>query len=374
MMRLAMRNLLHDKLRLAVTLIGIVIAIVLITIQIGLLLGFATMTSNLIDNSEADLWVCSRYVQSVDVGIPFSTRALYRVLATPGVASAENLIIRLADWKRPNGGEEKVTVIGFQPEGDMAGPWNVVAGTTQSLKTTGHVFADLSYRDKLALTDLGQAVEIGTRRARVVGFTEGIRAFNTLPYVFTSVKNAREYTRLAEDQTVYILVRALPGTEARLVKEELEARLPDLAVYTTEEFSRKTRFYWTFTTGVGLALFISTLVGLVAGIVVVGQTLYATTMDHLREFGTLKAIGASNWYVCGVIVQQAVAVAAIGYPIGIVLSLMVVEVSRRNGATILVPPAVMAGMFAVALVMCVSASIASINKVLYLDPALAFKQ
>ena len=216
-------------------------------------------------------------------------------------------------------------------------------------------------------------VEIQGRRARVVGFTQGIRSFTTSPYVFTSFKNALGYGLLREDQTLFILVKAAPGTDVRVLQRTLAARISDVDVFTTAEFSGKTRFYWMFTTGAGIAVLLAAVMGLIVGVVVVAQTIYATTMDHLREFGTLKAMGASNRYIYRVILRQAVLSAVIGYMLALVASVFVVRASASGGAAILLPWELAAAMFFVALAMCIGASVVSINKVTKLDPAMVFK-
>src|SRR5690606_3496210 len=104
------------------------------------------------------------------------------------------------------------------------------------------------------------------------------------------VKSAREYAMLGSDRAKHVLVKLVEGADREAVKAELATRLQGVDVYTAEEFSRRTRFYWMFTTGAGLALLVASFVGLIVGFVVVAQTLYATTIDHLREFGTLRAI------------------------------------------------------------------------------------
>jgi len=373
MASLAWRNLFHDKVRLSVTLTGIVFAIVLIVVQVGLFIGFTSTTSALIDHSGADLWVMADRVPYLEQANPFSERKLYQVLATPGVASAEKYIARFSDWQRPDGGHEGIIIVGFNPDNPLGGPWNLVAGRPEDVKSPDAVLLDTFYREKLGVTHLGQVVEIQGRRARVVGFTQGIRSFTTSPYVFTSFKNALGYGLLREDQTLFILVKAAPGTDVRALQRTLAAHLEDVDVFTTAEFSGKTRFYWMFTTGAGIAVLLAAVMGLIVAVVVVAQTIYATTMDHLREFGTLKAMGASNRYIYRVIIQQAVLSAVIGYVLALVASLFIVRASASGGAAILLPWELGAAMFFVALAMCIGASIVSINKVTKLDPAMVFK-
>jgi putative ABC transport system permease protein len=370
---LARRNLFHDKIRLAVTLTGITFAVVLVVVELGLFLGFTTTTSGLIDHSQADLWVASRHIPYIEQGAPFSERKLYQVRATPGVASAEKYIARFANWKRPDGGHESVQVVGFNTDQAMGGPWNIVSGSVADLKTPDAILVDDLYWKKLGITHLGQVFEINGYRARVVGTTHGIRSFTTSPYIFTTFKNAQSFTGLEEDQTEFILVRAQPGFSLQQLQGNLESRVHDVDVLTTTQFSSMTRFYWMFTTGAGVAVLLAALLGLVVGVVVVTQTIYATTMDHLREYGTLKAIGAPNSYVYRVILQQAGMSAVLGYVMGITVSLFVVHGAQQGGAAILLPWPMALLIFGLTLLMCAIAAAVSINKVTHLDPAMVFR-
>ena len=172
---------------------------------------------------------------------------------------------------------------------------------------------------------------------------------------------------------MFILVKAGAGGEPEQVRHDLLDHVKDVEVFTTPEFSRMTTFYWMFTTGAGVAVLIAAVLGLVVGFVVVAQTIYATTMDHLREFGTLKAMGAPNSYVYKVIMKQAAISAVIGYVLGMIVSVFVVHASQKGGAAILMPPPMAVGMFFLTLFMCVGAALVSINKVTRIDPAMVFK-
>ena len=372
---LARRNLFHDRIRFAVTLTGIVFALVLIIIQFGLFLGFTTTTSNNIDHSGADIWIVFHGVGYFDTGRMFSERKFYEVLSVPGVRQAEKYIQNFAYWKKPDGGVENVQVIGFHPGSGLGEPWNVVEGSVLAVKLEDGVIVDELYKEKLGVSKIGDRVEIGDHRARVVGFTRGIRSFTTSPFVYTSFKNALNYTRpeAREDQLAYILVTVAPGARSREVLESLRARLTDVDIYTREEFSRRTRFYWMFTTGAGLAVLTAALMGLVVGVAVVAQTIYAATMDHIREYGTLKAMGATNGYLYRVLIEQAAWSAVLGYAFAMFAAHFIVQASEKGGALILLPPAMKIAMLVLAVFMCIAAALVSINKVTRLDPAMVFR-
>jgi putative ABC transport system permease protein len=371
---LAQRNLLHDKVRLAVTLTGIVFAVVLIVVELGLFVGFTVTTSSVIDRSKADLWIVSKNTPYIEQGLAFSERKYYQVLATPGVASAEKYIAHWTQWRNRDGAEEGVQIVGFDTHASsLGGPWNLVAGNLADLRTPDAIIIDEIYKKKLGVHNIGDVCEISGRRARVVGFTRGIRSFTTSPYIFTDFKNAQAYTGLAADQTGFILVKAKPGTDLQQLRRELEARVRDVDVLPTAKFSSMTRIYWMFTTGAGVAVLIAALLGLIVGVVVVAQTIYATTMDHIREYGTLKAMGAANSYIYRVIITQAGISAVVGYTLAMLVSVFIVRASASGGAAILLPWQMAVGIFFLTLAMCVVAAMVSINKVTSIDPAMVFK-
>ena len=144
---LAQRNLFHDKVRLTVTLTGIVFAVVLIVVELGLFVGFTVTTSGLVDHYNADLWITSKHVPYVELGVPFSERKLYQVRAVPGVEEAQKVVSRWAQWKRADGREESVQIVGLNPDSVMERPWNLVQGSVQDLKQPDAIIMDDMYKE-----------------------------------------------------------------------------------------------------------------------------------------------------------------------------------------------------------------------------------
>lgn len=374
MSNLAWKNLIHDKVRLAVTLTGTVFALVLILVQFGLFLGFMDTTSNVVANSKADLWVAATGIPHVNGGAPIPARKRYQVLAVAGVQMAEKYLLQFSTWKLPEGSQETVQVVGFNLDAPVGGPWEITQGALDDLRGEDTVLIDEAYRVKLGVTGLGHVTEINGHRARVVGFTRGVLSFTTAPYVFTSFKNGLNYFgNLRPDESLFLLVRVAPGASVNAVKRAIQEQVSGVEVFTNDEMRRKTQFYWLFSTGAGITTLLGAALGLVVGIVVVAQTIYASTVDHIREFGTLKAMGAANSVIYRVIILQAVISAVAGYAVAIVIGWAVARNSAETGAEILLPPEMAAGTFAAALLMCILASVVSIRKATSIDPALVFK-
>lgn len=370
---LARRNLFHDKVRFAVTLTGIVFSVVLSSIQLGLFVGFNRATADVIAHSGADIWVMSRGVAYLESAIDFSEQRRYRVLQVPGVAAAQPHVVVFSPWTKPDGGVENVMIVGVDPPGGMGGPWNLVQGTPEVLNQPDAIIVDELYLGKLGVARVGQEAEINGTRARLAGLTHGIRTFTTAPVVFTTIDRARRFLRLSPDSTFYLLVRVAPGADPAVVAQAIEREVPDTTALTTAEWEQRTREYWMFGTGAGVTVLIAAGLGLLVGLVVVAQTIYAATVDHIREYGTLKAMGASNGYLYRVIVQQAVVSAVTGYLLAMAVAIPVSQLSQAGTTAILLPWTLVGSLFLFTVVMCVLASVISINKVMRLEPALVFR-
>jgi putative ABC transport system permease protein len=374
---LAWRNLLHDRVRFAVTLTGIVFSVLLSAIQLGLFVGFTRATSEVITHSGADVWVRSKGVTHLETSAPFLERRRHQVLEVPGVAGADPYIVRFGNWTKRDGSVEGVLVIGLDPAGAVGRPWSLVRGRVEDLAQAGAVIVDELYADKLGVHDIGDTGEIYGVRARVVGFTRGIRSFTTAPPVFTRHVQAQRYLGLEQGettgQTMYLLVRAASGVDPAALARRIEAAVPHVTAQTTDDWRSTQTNYWMFGTGAGVTVLIAAWLGLLVGIVVVAQTIYAATVDHLKEFGTLKAMGATNGYIYRVIVEQAVISALGGYAMGMTAAQGLAAASQRGTTAIILPWPLTVALFGITVGMCVLASVVSIHKVTRLDPAIVFK-
>ncbi len=371
---LAWRNLAHDRSRLVVTMVGIVFAVVLIAIQLGLYLGFIDTTTTIIRHSRADLWIVAKGTRNFEVTVPIHEREAYLARSVPGVARVEGLMVQFMPWKKPTGGDESVILIGSDLNSGLVGPWNLVEGDLESLRRPDAVAVDRLFADKLGIEGPGDQVEINRHRARVVALTDGIRSFTTSPWIFTSARTAQAMSGFDSSQWNYLIATLEPDQDPHRVRDALRAAIPRADVYTVEELANTTRDYWLLTTGAGASVLVSALLGLLVGSVIVAQVLYATTVDHLSEFGTLRAMGAPGGFIYRVILSQAAISATIGHLIGIAIALGISKASEAGSLLILVTPSLALGLYLVTLAMCMGASIISIRKAMTIDPAMVFQR
>jgi len=369
---LAKKILLHDRVKFVVASAGVSISVMLVLVQIGLYAGFMQTASTLIDHSHADVWVTRQAAENFDFSSPLDDRTYYRVASTPGVARAERMILAFAQMKLDDGGDLGIQVIGIEHGARLMGPWNVVAGDRARLGEPGAITIDRSEYAKLKIRDVGHRTEIFGARAEVVALTDGIRSFTTSPLIFTDLQSARTFVRYGAEMENYVLVQIAPGADATAVRDALRT-IPHVDAYTTAEMSARTQTYWSSRTGIGATFFMTAILSVIVGLVVVGQILYNGTLQHLREYGTLKAMGAKNGAVVRVIVYQALISAAVGFVVGGGLAFGAQASMKGANLIVALSPSLFVATAVVTVVMCALASMLSIIKVLRLDPASVFK-
>jgi putative ABC transport system permease protein len=372
MWSLARKILFHDRVKFGVASAGVSISVLLIMVQLGLYLGFMGNASNLIDHSHADIWVVSKGSENFDFAAPMDDRTFYRVAGTPGVERAEQFILAFGMFKLPEGGDQGVQVVGVERGSRLFSLWNVFSGDPRRMAENDGIVVDRSEFKKLKIDALGARREITGTKSHVIALTNGIRSFTSSPFVFTNIDTARSYSRLGAHDITYVLVAAAPGVDVEDLTRRLN-RIPNVDAYTKKGLSERTREYWSSRTGVGVAFFSTAILGIIIGLVVVGQILYNGTLEHLKEYGTLKAMGAKNATVIRVILNQAFISAGVGFLAGGALSVLTRTYMKSVDMTVLLPPSLIVGTALLTVLMCALASLLSILKVLRLDPATVFK-
>ena len=372
--KLASRNLLQDRLRFIGTVVGIVFSIVLVTIQLGLFLSFERMVTGMVDHASADLWVGARGTKCFEDPslLDIKDRALAQ--SVPGVAEVTPVVIGFTEWSVPAGGSTPVFVIGSDTNTPGLHPWNFVSGDLASLNAPHAVAIDRTYFDRLGVTKAGDSAEIREQKVDVAAVTNGIRSFTTTPYVFTPLARAQSYIGTPTDRISYLLVHVAPGADVEAVRGQLLTKLSGVEVLTPALFRERSRNFWLFGTGAGAALFAGALLGAIVGTVIVAQTLYSSTKDHLSEFATLRAIGSSSGYINKVIICQALLNSVAGFSVAALIGLIVVRATAETALPIVMNPELTLGLFVLTVLMCVTSAIAAIVQILRIDPAVAFRQ
>jgi len=173
--------------------------------------------------------------------------------------------------------------------------------------------------------------------------------------------------------TSYIVVKLKPGADAEAVRAELGRRLPYNDVFTSAAWAERSRSYWIENTGLGFNAFLTVFLGCLVGVVVVAQTLYTSTMEHLKEFGTVKAIGGSNLDIYRMLGKQATVAAVVGFVLGYLPAQFLKPVIASAGLKLIIAPELVLIVLVGTIALCLASALVSFRKVAGIDPALVFR-
>jgi putative ABC transport system permease protein len=374
MVDLARKNLLHDKLRFMITVSGVAFAVTLVLVQVGLFAGLLDNSTITINHLNADLWITSHNTPNVDFAHTYPESYVERVRSVPGVQRADNLIVWFMQMSLPNGAQEGTEVYALENAEKWNFPWSYSGARLADLRRGPYFFLDDSARKRFGPFSIGEYREIVGYRMQIIGQTNGARSFTTTPLTFMDYDRIQAMSpQLLRGNTTYTVVKLARGADAGAVCREIQRRLPYNDVYTGAEWARRSRNYWIESTGLGLNMYLTVFLGCLVGVVVVAQTLYTSTMEHLKEFGTVKAIGGSNLLIYRIVGQQASIAAVFGFIIGGAMALLLQPALSKVQLNMVLTPAFGAVVFLGTLVLCLAASAISFRKIAAIDPALVFR-
>ena len=370
MRRIAIQSLLFDRGKLVASLLGVALATTLAFVQIGLYRGFEISASTVIQHVGGDLWVIPAGIDVLDNAQVMSPGPRQLLLSHPCVADVRAVIYGFVLMQKPSGTRSTALIVAVEPRPGREVPWAVAGGSVAALDQPLRVSVDRTDLRKLELPPdaLGAKFEVSNREVVVAAVTEGIRSFTLNPYLFTSLTNARRLVNLSENQAMYYTIDlAEPGCAADLV--QWMKGQPDVRLLDTAGWIRKTEDYWVGGSGAGTALGFSALLGLIVGGVIVGQTLYSMTKEHLLELATLKALGARPAELAGFVLWQVAVLATVGGATGFAIALGLKRLLAQAGLTVVLSPYTVGLGAAATLAMCLLASITSLRALFKVETA-----
>lgn len=374
MFDVALQMLRYDRGKFVITLVGVAFSVTLIFVQVGLFRGLLANATATIDHANADLWITSKNVPNVDFPHYFPDSFVQRVRSVPGVERADNLLVAFIPMQLPTGAEETIVVYGIEDPGAWHLPWAFVEGSADLIRRGRTMLLDDASVRRFGPFQVGDRRELFGQRIDIVGRTRGAVSFTTMPMAFMSFRVAQELSpNLYGARTAYILVKLKDDAHSAEVAAEIRRRLPHNDVYTRVDWAERTRSYWIISTGLGMNMLLTVFLGILVGITVVAQTLYAATLDHTREFGTLKAMGATSAHICGLVATQAGVSAIFGYVLALPVVFALRLGARQAGLEIIVSPEFGALMFVGTLALCLGASLLTFRRIASIDPALVFR-
>jgi putative ABC transport system permease protein len=371
--QVALRMLLHNRARFTMTVAGIAFAFFLATAQVGLLVGWINTNSALIEHTGADLWVMAEQTPAYDYGTAIPRHRIQQVRSVPGIAWAEGLFVAWNVWQHKNGKRIGVELIGLDKNG-RGGPWAMAEGRVEAAQKPDMAIVDELYAEMLGVDRVGEAFEMFGRRVRVGGLSKGVRTFTASPFVFTSIASAIRYDkRYRDDEITYVIARCAADADPEIVRRRVAAEVGHVEVLTAAEFAARTVKYWMLETGVGITVVITAVLGLAIGAVIISQTLFAVTQDHLANYATLLALGFHHRRLHAIVLVQSMVLGALGIVLGGGLFGLAAWASARTPIPLEMTPAVGLALVILSLLCCAGASWASVRAIFRLDPVTVFQ-
>ena len=249
----------------------------------------------------------------------------------------------------------------------------MLAGTIEAIEQPETVIIDeLSY-DVLGLKKLGDEAQIEGNRAILGGVSSGVRTFTAAPCVFTSIENALKYSPYYKDEEIaYVLAKVDPGIDPAVISARISTEVSNVEALTTPEFAERSVKYWMLETGVGITVIITAALGLLVGAVIMSQTLFAITQDHLGNYATLLALGFHQNTLRQIVLTQSLSLGGLGILVGTILFILACNASARSPIPLETTPLVSLGLIAFSLFCCIAASWFSIRAIFKLDPVMVF--
>jgi putative ABC transport system permease protein len=329
-----------------------------------------------------DVWVMDPKVQFIDDIKPLQETALYRVRGIEGVEWAVPLYKGLLKARLESGEFQTCNVMGLDDASLIGGPPEMVQGRLEDLRRADSVIVDdVGAEDKLAKmgadgklipVKIGDTLELNDHRAVVVGICRVSRTFQSQPVVYTTYTRATSFAPKERRLLSFVLVKAKPGVNPKQLCERIQ-KITGLSALTGQGFKDLTYMYFFKRTGIPINFFMAVALGFVVGTAIAGQTFYNFTLDNLRHFGALKAMGASNGLLLRMILLQSVLVGVIGYGLGVGAAAWMGHSLRNTELAFKMPMWLLSFTGGAVLVICCLASLLSMRKVMRLEPAIVFK-
>ena len=374
-------QLVREKVRFLVALLGVGFAVTLILMQVGFREAMFDSGVRMHRSWNYDLAIISPETVSLIGSKSFTSRRLYQALSHADVESVQPVYLQHGLWKDVNTGDTRdLFVIGFDPANNIF-KLPEVQQQLNLLKMQDYVLFDSFARPEfgpvaeILARDGEHSVEINGHVAKVRGMFPLGPSFGINGTVIAGVDN---FTQIFPGRTAGIidvgLIRLREGADPLQVRQELAAYLPrDVEVYDRSAFLEKEMRYWDSNTPIGYVFGFGIFIGLVVGSIIVYQILFADVNDHLPEYATLKAMGYSNLFLCGVVIQQALVLAILGFFPGFALSVFLYDVASEALMIELQMEQTRAlFVLAITVAMCTFSALLALRKIRSADPATIF--
>ena len=372
----ALKMLFGDRAKYLMLLAGLTFSTMLIVQQGSIFWGLMTWTQSGITNVNVPVWVTDPNINQVEEIKPLADTTVNQVRSVPGVEWAVPLYKGVQRARLRDGNYEQIALVGIDSSTLIGRPVTVLEGNIEELRSPEAVAVDQTAVKRLGGPEkitVGTTFEINDHRVRIVALVYAQESFQNIPFVYMTYKRALAVTPPQRRKLSYVLASPVDGVSPAELARRIHKQT-GLGAYTEEQFGWKTVKWMLKNTGIGVNFGTTVLLGFIVGMAIAGQTFYLFTIENLRQFGALKAIGASTGMLARMILLQSFTVGLIGYGVGVGLATVFGLTAGTGGPLPFKETWPLLGGVAVALLMiCSVSSVISIRKLAKLEPAVVFR-
>jgi putative ABC transport system permease protein len=372
----ALKMLFGDRAKYLMLLCGLTFAVMLIVQQGSIFWGLMRWSGSSISNLNVPIWVTDPGIGQVDEVKPIASTAVDRVRSVPGVEWAVPLYKGILRARLTNGEYHQMTLTGLESATLIGRPAEVLEGRFEDILQPDAVALDQWALERMggpAVVKLGTIFELNDKQARVVAIVKTQKTLTNIPVIYTTYERAIRYVPRERRTLSYVLAQAKDEVPVEEVIQRIHAQT-GLGAFTAEDFGWKTISWVLNNTGLGINFGTTIVLGFIVGMAIAGQTFYLFTVENLRQFGALKAMGASTSTLAWMILLQAFTVGLTGYGVGIGLATLFGFLAARDGALPFAETWQLLLLVLVALLtICMFSALISIIKLARLEPAIVFR-
>ncbi len=372
----ALKMLFGDRAKYLMLLCGLTFAVMLIVQQGSIFWGLMIWSQSSVSNLNVPIWVTDPGIAQVDEVKPIADTAVDRVRSVPGVEWAVPLYKGLLRARLSNGDYHQITLTGLESSTLIGRPAEVLEGRFEDVLQPDAVVLDQWAVERMGgpnVIKIGTVFELNDKLARVVAIAKTQKSFTNIPVVYTTYERAIRYVPRERRTLSYVLTKAKDGVPVAEVTKRIHEQT-GLGAFTAEDFGWKTIGWVLKNTGIGINFGTTILLGFIVGMAIAGQTFYLFTVENLRQFGALKAMGASTFTLARMILLQAFTVGLTGYGVGIGLATVFGFFTARSGGLPFIETWQLLLLVLVALLaICTFSALISIVKLARLEPAIVFR-
>jgi putative ABC transport system permease protein len=379
---IALKMLTGNRAKYYAIIFGVSFAVMLMSQQASIFAGLMNnMTSQIRDIQGADIWIMDPSVEFIDDLTPLAENAVLQVRGVSGVAWAIRLYDGKARGQFQEGNFKQFIILGIDDQTLVGAPARMKLGSAADLRRPDGIIIDESgyrYLFPGQPLQLGRVFEMNDRRAEIVGICQASPTFQTFPIAYTTYSRALKFSAQERRSLSFVLAKVEPDADPKEVCRRIEEQT-GLVAMPQDDFSWKTMTYYMKRTGIPINFGITVLLGFIIGASIAGQTFYLFTIDNLKHFGTLKAMGVGNLRIVGMVLLQGLIVGVLGYMIGLGMASLFSELMQwllRNSG---LPPAdfmawpIPIGTAVAAGLIVIASALFSLRRVLALEPASVFR-